>query len=85
VLDAGEQDAILLAEELHADQLIIDDRDARRLAERRGISVLGTLGVLRDAALLGLIDLRSALLRLQSTNLHIATEVIKALLAEIHH
>jgi predicted nucleic acid-binding protein len=39
-----------LATELHADQLIVDDRERRREAERRGIAVIGTLDVLREAA-----------------------------------
>lgn len=44
-LDPGKRDAILLAEEFRADQLIVDDREARREAARRGIPVMGTLGV----------------------------------------
>lgn len=51
-LDAGERDAITLATELYADQLIVDDRQGRREAERRGIPAIGTLGVLREAATL---------------------------------
>ena len=43
-LDAGERDAITLATELHADRLIVDEREGRREAERRGIPVIGTLG-----------------------------------------
>jgi predicted nucleic acid-binding protein len=34
-LDAGEFDAILLAEELGASELILDDMDGRKEAERR--------------------------------------------------
>jgi predicted nucleic acid-binding protein len=59
-LDAGERDAITLATELHADQLIVDDREGRREAERLGISAIGTLGVIREAATLKLLDIRVA-------------------------
>jgi predicted nucleic acid-binding protein len=79
-LDAGERDAIMLAGELRADQLIIDDRQGRREAEKRGISVMGTLGVLREAAILGLLDLRTAVKLLEGTSFHIAPEVLARLL-----
>src|SRR5271155_4824360 len=59
-LDPGERDAILLAGELRVDQLIVDDRQGRHEAEKRGIPVMGTLGVLREAARIGLLDLRIA-------------------------
>src|ERR1700693_838012 len=71
-LDAGERDAIVLAGELKADQLIVDDRQGRRAGEKRGIAVIGTLGVIREAAILGLLDLRPALKRLEATSFHIA-------------
>jgi predicted nucleic acid-binding protein len=79
-LDAGERDAILLAMELRADQLIVDDREGRKHAEERRIPVIGTLGVLKEAATLGLLDLRVAVERLQSTSFHIAPEVLRTLL-----
>jgi len=44
-LGPGEQDAIHLAEELHADHLLIDERKGRRLAQQQGVSVVGLLGV----------------------------------------
>jgi len=75
-LDAGERDAILLAMELRADQLIVDDREGRREAERRGIPVIGTLGVLREAASLGLLDIREAIQRLQTTSFYVSPEVL---------
>ena len=67
-LDPGERDAIMLATELRADQLIVDDREGRKQAEERRISVIGTLGVLKEAATLGLLDLRMAVERLQTTS-----------------
>ena len=45
-LDRGEQDAILLAESVKAERLIIDDLDGRREATHRGLPVIGTLGLL---------------------------------------
>jgi predicted nucleic acid-binding protein len=79
-LDAGERDAITLATELQADQLIVDDREGRREAERRGIPAIGTLGVLREAATLKLLDIRVAVERLQGTSFYVAPEVLAKLL-----
>jgi len=81
-LDAGERDAITLATELHADQLVVDDREGRREAERRGIPVIGTLGVLREAATLKLLDIRVAAQRLQATSFYVAPEVLAKLLKD---
>ena len=81
-LDAGERDAILLAAELNAQQLIVDDREGRRIAKERGIAVIGTLGVLKEAARLGFVDLRDCVARLQTTTFYVAPEVLKNLLAE---
>lgn len=49
-LQAGEQAAILLAEALEAEIVLIDEKAARRVAADRGLRVTGTLGVLGEAA-----------------------------------
>ena len=72
----------MLAAELRADQLIVDDRQGRHEAEKRGIPVMGTLGVLREAAALRLLDLRAAVQRLEATTFYIAPEVLKRLLKD---
>lgn len=79
-LGAGELAAIALAEELSADALLIDDRDGRREAERRGLVVLGTLRVLADAAEHGLVDLPSAFDRLRQTNFRASEYLLRSLL-----
>ncbi len=45
-LQAGEAEAIALAEELHADLLLLDDLAARLEAARRGFEVTGVFGIL---------------------------------------
>ncbi len=49
-LDKGESEAILLAKELDADLLLIDDLAGRRISRTHDIEVMGTLGILDRAA-----------------------------------
>ncbi|MGH9323477.1 MAG: DUF3368 domain-containing protein [Vicinamibacteria bacterium] len=79
-LGEGERDAILLAEELGADALLIDDRDGRREAQRRKLRMIGTLGVLAAAAEQGLLDLPDALERLKGTTFRASPSLYDALL-----
>jgi predicted nucleic acid-binding protein len=81
-LDAGEREAIALAEEIHADQLLLDEAEARREAARRKLPFIGTLGVLRAAARREFIDLGAALVQLQQTTFHVDSELIRSLLDE---
>lgn len=55
-LDKGESESILLAEEIAADFLIIDERLAYQIAKSRGINVIGTLSVLLMAKDKGFIN-----------------------------
>lgn len=54
-LGAGESEAIVLAQELPADLLILDERHAREKARRLGIRFTGVLGVLVEAKSRGLL------------------------------
>lgn len=81
-LDDGEREAIALAEELHADEILVDELTARKEAARRQLPFIGTLGILRRAAQLNLIDLPSALARLQQTTFYVGSDLIRSLLDE---
>jgi predicted nucleic acid-binding protein len=74
-LDFGERAAISLAELVGADKLLIDEWAGRTEAERRHLSVTGTLGVVADAHIHGLLDFDTALSRLRATNFRLAAEV----------
>jgi predicted nucleic acid-binding protein len=65
----------------HSRRLIIDDLEGRREAAKRGLPVIGTLGILAEAARRNLLDLPQALAALQATNFHAAPELIELLLA----
>ena len=54
-LHKGEAEVIVLAAELHAERLVLDDQDARRFADRCGFKVIGTLGILLAAKQRGVI------------------------------
>jgi predicted nucleic acid-binding protein len=80
-LERGEQEAIILAQELQADLLLMDDKDGRQAAERHGLTVFGTLSVLERAAEQRLVDMSEALTRLLATNFYAPARIIQELLA----
>ncbi len=79
-LGRGECEAISLAEELKADELLIDDKAARKVALARGLSVTGTLTVLAEAGERGLLDLPKAIERLHQTNFRMPEHLVREIL-----
>jgi len=80
ILGRGEAEAIMLAEKLKL-PLIIDERKGRKIAERRDIKIVGTLGVLLKAYKLGLIkDLNTEIEKLVKAGIRIDKDTLRRLL-----
>lgn len=79
-LDFGERHAIFLAEKLEAELIILDEREARKVAASRNLRVIGLLGVLYQAALKDLIDLAESVERLRKTSFRASSNLFNLLL-----
>jgi predicted nucleic acid-binding protein len=79
-LHPGERTTIRLAEMYPSAIVLLDDSAARAMAAQRNLKISGLLGVLRDAAQAGLLDLNQAIERLRSTNFRVSPELLKSLL-----
>ena len=80
-LDAGEAAAIALALTLPADLVLMDERAGVTTARAQALNVIGTIGVLDQAARAGLIDIGEAVTRLRATNFRHRPALLDELLA----
>ena len=79
-LDPGELEAICLAQEIKAVAVLMDDRAGRRAALQCGLAVIGTIGLLEEAAARELLELPQVMDRLRQTNARLDPELIRAAL-----
>ena len=79
-IDAGELEAICLAREIKAAAVLMDDRAGRSAAIHCGLAVIGTIGLLEQAAVRGLLELPDTMERLRKTNARLDPELIRAAL-----
>ena len=83
-LHRGERQAILLAEALRVDMLLIDEQIGRTIALSRNLPLSGTLGVLERADRMGFVrDFPEVLQRLKASGFFI-TEVLEKQLLDRH-
>lgn len=75
-VDKGEASAIALAVETDDCLLIIDDLKGRKLAHELGLTIIGTIGILVDAKLAGIIpSIKPVLKRIKQTNFRISEQL----------
>jgi len=78
-LDIGEQDVILLGQELNADWLIIDERLGRNIAQAMNFRVKGTLGILlvaRQQRLISVAEAKQAVQPLHQSSVRISPRLL---------
>lgn len=79
-LDDGESEAIVLADEKKSDVLIIDERKGRMVAQKLGITITGTVGVLVQANNEGMItkdEAESCLEFLRKSNIRLSEKLVQ--------
>lgn len=82
-LDKGEASAITLALDMIDPILILDDYRARKVAERLGFEITGTLGVIIKAKLAGHISsVKPILEKIKRTNFRLTPELEQEVLLE---
>jgi len=79
-LEAGEMEAILLTEQMKADILLIDEKKGRLAAKKRGLTILGILGLLELANRQQKLDLPQAIDKLLKTNINLSPLLIESIL-----
>jgi predicted nucleic acid-binding protein len=84
-LDAGEREAIALAEHLNADLILMDERKGTRVCPQKGFSVVGTLGLLDLAARRGIVDFVACVDELKTTKFRYRPEMLARMKARIRN
>lgn len=80
-MDLGEVETIVLASEMNADWVLMDEKKGRRKLTQLNIPKIGTLGILLKAKQLGLISkVKPEIEELQKTSFSIAPLVVREIL-----
>ena len=80
-MDLGEVETIILAKELNADWVLMDERKGRRKLSQLNIPKIGTIGILLKARQLGLIPkLKTEIEKLQQTGFSISSSMVSEIL-----
>ena len=82
-LDLGEAETIVLAREINADWVVMDEKKGRQKLTQLGLNKIGTLGILLKSKQVGLLSfLRPELEKLQVNGFSMSQSVIDAVLMQ---
>lgn len=77
-LDVGEAETIVLAREMQADWVLMDERKARRKLVQLNMDHIGTLGILLKSMQIGLLEtIKPEIEKLQLTSFRMSQTVIE--------
>ena len=83
VLERGEAEVLVLANEIQADLILLDEEKARKTAVRAGFKVMGLIGILIVAKRLGLIaTVGTYIEKLQREKFRLSEKIVNAALKQ---
>ena len=84
-LDRGEAEVLVLAKEMEADLILMDEEKARKSATIAGYNVMGVIGILLGSKRIGLItNIKTYIQKLENKKFRLSEKIINRSLKQAH-